>query len=517
MYPKIYDHTGQQLAILDNIIKESASIKRVVNGEFTFSFEAFEKELKSEYFDKGNNIYIEDQTFDIKYIEQTHESNVTYNIECEHVNYRLEDGEDNLYTSYAVIGTPTQILTDILSGTEFSVGSVNYTDVIAISINEEITRKKLIYQLVNALGGEIEYTNRGFTINILNTIGQNNGYEIRLGKNLKAITKIIDNRGGLKTYYTVDILALKNSNEYIENNLQELEVIGVGDTIRIIDQVIGLDIENRIISREYNPIFEINTNLEIANTIDLITDKINQIETNTIKQNKLYNNVSISSEEGFIAIRSDNKAKTVINATEGHSIYSDTGNGLVKNFFVDMDGRIKAKFIDILEDGTFGGAVKANQILIGGDNGYISFNDLIDAPDIPTIPSYIKSTYIDSIIVQSPTIVGGTVTGGVLKTIDGSAKRIVIDTHGIISYDGEYQNGFYAVAGTYNEGAMGINHNGVPVIQFHWNGQGEGFFGCGGNLKIQAGIGSYKTYFVGNVDFEEATVTGLPSVIAKFG
>mgnify|MGYP000905320124 CR=1 FL=1 len=33
MYPKIYDHTGQQLAILDNIIKESASIKRVVNGE----------------------------------------------------------------------------------------------------------------------------------------------------------------------------------------------------------------------------------------------------------------------------------------------------------------------------------------------------------------------------------------------------------------------------------------------------------------------------------------------------
>jgi hypothetical protein len=55
MYPRLYDHNRKLLAVLDNIIKETASIKRVVNGEFTFTFEAYEEELKSEYFDTNNN------------------------------------------------------------------------------------------------------------------------------------------------------------------------------------------------------------------------------------------------------------------------------------------------------------------------------------------------------------------------------------------------------------------------------------------------------------------------------
>lgn len=324
MYPKLYNNNGQLQAILDNIIKETASIKRVVNGEFTFAFEAYEKELKSEYFNPENNIIVDDQTFDIKYIEQNHETDVKYSIQCEHVNYRMEDGDENLYSTYAYTGTPKQILTDILSGTGFSVGVIQFTDVITISVNQEITRKKLIYQLANLLGGEIDYTDQGFTINILNTIGQNNGFQVKFGKNLKGITKIIDSRGGVKTYYKVNILELKNSNEYIEKGFRDLEVIGVGDTIDVIDQVIGLDIKNRILSKEYNPIFELNTVLEITNTIDLITDKINQIETESVKQNKSYNNVTISPEYGFRASLSDGFGRATLG---GGGISLDTGDG----------------------------------------------------------------------------------------------------------------------------------------------------------------------------------------------
>lgn len=206
--------------------------------------------------------------------------------------------------------------------------------------------------------GEVDYTNLGFTINILASIGKNNGFQAHFGKNLKGIRKIIDNRGGLKTYYSVDIIMLKNSNEYIEKELRDLEIIDVGDTIQLIDPVIGLDIQNRVLSREYNPIFEVNTKLEIANNIELITTKIKQIETSSVHKNKIYNGARISAEDGFIAERSDGKAKTVMNATEGISIYSDAGSGLTRNFFVDLDGRIKAKSIDIDESGTFGGKVK---------------------------------------------------------------------------------------------------------------------------------------------------------------
>jgi len=359
LYPKLYNSNGQVLAVLDNIIKETASIKRVVNGEFTFAFEAYEKELKSEYFDPANVLVVDGQTFDIKYIEQEHETDVKYSIQCEHVNYRMEDGEENLFPSYTYTGTPTQILSNILAGTEFSVGTVEFTDPITITVNTEITRKSLIYELANTLGGEVDYTNLGFTINILTSIGKNNGFQARFGKNLKGIRKIIDNRGGLKTYYSVDIIMLKNSNEYIEKELRDLEIIDVGDTIQLIDPVIGLDIQNRVLSREYNPIFEVNTKLEIANNIELITTKIKQIETSSVHKNKIYNGVHISAEDGFVAERSDKKAKTIMNATEGISIYSDLGDGLERNFYVDLDGRIKARAIDIDVDGTFGGTLTA--------------------------------------------------------------------------------------------------------------------------------------------------------------
>ena len=410
MYPKLYNSSGQVLAVLDNIIKETASIKRVVNGEFTFAFEAYEKELKSEYFKPDNNIVVDDQTFDIKYIEQNHETDVKYSIQCEHVNYRLEDGDENLYSTYAYTGTPKQILTNILSGTEFNVGTIQFTDVITISVNQEITRKKLIYQLANLLGGEIDYTDQGFTINILNTIGQNNGFQVKFGKNLKGITKTIDSRGGIKTCYKVDILELKNSNEYIEKGFRDLEVIGVGDTINIIDQVIGLDIQNRVLSKEYNPIFELNTILEIANTIDLITDKINQIETESVKLNKAYNNVTIDPEYGFRASLSDGSGRATLG---GGGISLDTGDGeggYTPAMFLNPITK-KYKYIgDVEVEGT---------ITITAGSG---IGNLSDAGALATLDN-IDETHITDSAITTPKLATGAVV----------ASKIAVDSLSAIS------------------------------------------------------------------------------------
>ena len=127
MLPQLYDKNKNLLAVLDNIIQDSARIRRVVNGEFIFEFDAFEKELKSEYFHEENMIVIDGQTFDIAYIEQKHEDNsIAYRIKCEHVNYRLIDGEENYYTAYTFISTPSQILANILQGTPFTVGQIDY-------------------------------------------------------------------------------------------------------------------------------------------------------------------------------------------------------------------------------------------------------------------------------------------------------------------------------------------------------------------------------------------------------
>lgn len=551
MYPQIYNSSGERLAVLDNIVKDSASIKRVVNGEFTFAFKAFEKELKSEYFDPNNSILIDNQTFDIKYIEQKHETEVVYEIQCEHVNYRLADGASNLYPSYVYTGTPSQILTNILSGTGFSVGTVSYGGVMTLTVNAEINKKNLIYELVNSLGGEIEYTNNGFSINILNTIGQDVGFQARFGKNLKGLSKIIDNRGGLKTYYDVDIVALKNSNEYIEKQLQDLEVIGVGDTIQIIDEVIGLNVQNRIISITYNPIFELNTKLEIANTIESITSTITKIEKSKIEKEAIYNGCKIGPDDGFVAERSDGKAKTVMNATEGISIYSDKGSGLVRNFYVDTNGFIQGKGLEIDDASFFYGKVAVTNgytdIVIDPDGAYpfkINYftrdifrvdtagnadlkqvtlrNDLVGSNYLNISPSGMyawdnsnsrKSFEIDSSgkayfrgdITSDAVITGATIRSGAVGT-----NRIELSSGSFkgIHSSGDLTGLVYEIKPT-GIVDLFLYHNGIKLAEFYDNIDSYAIRGTSSSNGLRLGGSSAPTYFDGHLYFGGTTIHSL--------
>ena len=325
MNPRLYNSSGVLVAVLDNIIKTSAKIKRVINGEFTFSYDAHESALKSEYFQPHNYVVIDSQTFDLKYVELLHEDGLTYTIEAEHALYRLQDGESNELDGYTFLGTPTEILTDLLSGTDFSVGTIAYTEIITLSINETITRKEAITYLANYLGGELDFRDLGFTIDILDTIGLNNGFEARFGRNLVGLTKIINGRDDeLDTYYKVDLYSLKNSTGYSADLLGGLELLGVGDTIKIIDDVTGLNVENRILSIQYNPVLEFATRLEIANKIELLTDAITDIETSVVYKDKEYNKVSISNEYGFRSELASKLARTTMGA---NSISMDKGDG----------------------------------------------------------------------------------------------------------------------------------------------------------------------------------------------
>ncbi|MDD3288110.1 MAG: hypothetical protein PHX43_03795 [Alphaproteobacteria bacterium] len=492
MYPKLYNSSGVHLATLDNIIKDSAEVERTVNGPFIFSFEALEAELKSEYFASDSMVLVEDQFFDVKYVEQLHSDDIRYTIQCEHVNYRLEDGSENLYPTYAYTGTPTQILTNILSGTEFSVGTVDFTAVITISVDQEITRKSLIYQLANLLGGEIEYTNNGFTLNVLNTIGKDDGFQIRFGKNMLGVKKIIDRRGELKTYYTVDLVELKNSEEYIRRGLQDLESVGVGDTVTLIDEVIGLNVQNRIVSITYNPIFAMNTKLEIANKLELISDKIFEVETlakakeyGAVQLDEPYNMTTISFEYGVRSTRSDLKARSTLGGGTLHLESGDGGGSYSDALYFDATAG-KYKFIgDIDATGTITGVelvggtinigggvftvdslghVVANSISIGsGASGISNFSD---AGALATLDS-ISGTYIDDNSITTPklnvstlsaiTANLGTVTAGTLTGVSVTSNSFTahnrIDIDSSNSNDGLYFTGTYS--GGYMRGGLG--------------------------------------------------------------
>ena len=81
-----------------------------------------------------------------------------------------------------------------------------------------------------------------------------------------------------------------------------------------------------------------NPTLEISKRKTSLSKTINDIRSETISNNGVYNNVQIGSAYGIRAVRSDGKAVTTINATEGISIKNQNE----KVFYVDTDGKLTA-------------------------------------------------------------------------------------------------------------------------------------------------------------------------------
>lgn len=390
-------NTNTKLAYLDDIIiEDSIEVTRKINGEFTLKFDVLEDNLKCGYFGDENYVAIDNFYFDIVYIEQIHSESVTYRIECENVTYRLIEDEKEFYT---YDGTPLQILTDILAGTEFIVGTVEPSTITTFAVHEETNKLGLLQLLAYHTNAELDFD--GFKISLKNTLGQNRGFQARFGKNLTGVKKIIDRRKGL-TYYAVDIVELRNHPSF--KGFEELEIIEEGDTIRIIDEVIGLDVANKVIKRTYNPIRSINTSLEIANSIEILTDSITKIRRDTVAKNKVYHGIRISPDTGFESIRSDKMARGVFNSdTFALQTGDGTGSNWINKLYFDpakgeyiFDGKLSATLIEALEaefDITISNVTITN--VLAAETGYIA-QLTVDSLDTSTkVHNFLKSDVSD--------------------------------------------------------------------------------------------------------------------------
>ncbi len=402
-------------AEIADLFTTEASISRTINQEFYISFSAPEQEMKTEYL-KDNSILADNQTFDIVLYEKSHSTGGYVNHKCEgyHVFYRLYN-ENTKRLSYARYATPTQILTEILAGTGFSVGQVDYNNIITFAVNEEATTGQIVMALANVLGGELEYSNKGFTINILDSIGTNNGFEISLGKNIKAITEVYDSRGGVSfSSYQVDILELKNSVEYIEKGLSQLEVIELGDTVYLIDEELGINAEQRILSKTYDPRFAKNTSVEIANTIELFTDSAVKVESNAVFKGKLYYGIKISPDIGFECERSDKLARTIMNADEFRMQKGDGNGSYTDSLYFDPIEQVYK----------FTGTLEANDIIGGTISGSVITGSDINGNNITG--GTISGSYMEGGTIQGGTITGGSIIGNSIQgnTITGGSISI---------------------------------------------------------------------------------------------
>lgn len=357
----------------DFIVKDTTSANRFeeLNGENTLSFEAVLESRISGHLTENSILECNNDYFDIAFLGKEHgEDGVqSVTVEGEHVSYRLNDPKYDLEI-FAETGTPQVIFQKLLVGTGFTIGVIESTTIMTYSVNEETSRRQLLVGFANLLGFEMVFNK--FQISLVVKRGSRDIQLYTTGKNVSVLSSSIDKRdmedNKPKKSYTCQSITLPNA------------MIGLGDDILLVQKELGVRETLRVVSYSYDPYSPYSTKLQIADFIQDLQDEAYRIEESTVSKGRVYNGCSIGPNDGFVAegrVEGSDEilSKTIMNATEGISIYSDSGEGLTRNFYVDLDGRIKGKGLDISGDATFEGAITGGTITLGDNGAFKVFSD----------------------------------------------------------------------------------------------------------------------------------------------
>ncbi len=301
---EIINKDYETLAYLNNI--ENGTVREVINGEYVISFTAIIEELKTDFlYDKNNLIKYDNDYFNIISIEEEHTADnmLKVYVNCEHISYdlieqtKLEYVENDRSAIY--------VMNDILKDTGFTFLGTDVTTTNSINIDKEIDIKSLLYLVATIWGGELKYFQK--TIELKQQLGINRGADFRFGKNLQSIKRLIDRVENTVSY---EIEVVQGS------ELQELGYFEIGDTIRVVDDMLKIEIDTRIIETEKDIVTGLNSRVilgqpikDLSNSFNNILNTVNQlnvkVDNNTIDLNNAINN-AITNVYGDIGSIYDN-------------------------------------------------------------------------------------------------------------------------------------------------------------------------------------------------------------------
>ena len=237
----------------------SSNIRETLEGEFTLSFTVMAKSalaLKTKQIAKLDNQY-----FELVQISKSIQGSLPVcSVLCEHVSYLLNH-EMYQISSFDFTGDPSVGLSQLLAGTPFSAGIVDFTESVTMKINQKVSRRAALMQFIAILGGEIQYD--GYSINIRSHRGSIDYIPVMGSKNVTNVAVSHDSRENASSY---DISFFK------------LMDLAVGDNVHIIFNPLGINVKTRIISLEYNPFYRFNIRVEVGRYRPSISDTFYRIE-----------------------------------------------------------------------------------------------------------------------------------------------------------------------------------------------------------------------------------------------
>ena len=237
----------------------SANIRETLEGEYTLTFSVLAKSalaLKVKQIAK-----IDGQYFEIVQVSKNLQGSLPIcSVLCEHVSYLLNHEMYNI-TEFDFTGDPAAGLAQVLSGTPFSAGVVDFTESVTMKINQKVSRRAALMQYIAILGGEIQYD--GNNINIRSHRGSTEYLQVMGSKNVTNVAVSHDSRENASSY---DISFFK------------LMDLAVGDNVHIVFNPLGISVKTRIISLEYNPFYRYNIRVEVGRYRPSISDTFYRIE-----------------------------------------------------------------------------------------------------------------------------------------------------------------------------------------------------------------------------------------------
>lgn len=509
-----------KLKVLDSdCVTELGTIESVLSSSFTeeinsikeISFSTILTEEVGEIINDTSVIEHDGDLFDIAtYKKQQSGMNLQVDVECEHISYRLNNPEYNI-EYFARTGTPTYILSKILEGTPFTVGTVEFTSNVTYSAQEAKSRRGLLMEFAAYIGAELDF--HGFEISLLQQRGSSTPKNLTSGRNINVLSKNFNKRERDSTGNPVV--------SYECELIRPME-LNLGDVVTLEYDRLDIDISLRIVSITKNPYNKYEVYFQIGNKIPGIQDDMYRIQTTTVTKDKIYNGVRIGPEYGLLVERSDKKARVIANATEGIRIQKGDGSGSYTDvIFLDTDGNgcftgkiLASQFeggsIDI-GDGQFTvdneGNVISNSMTITNGSITITRSDNKARVAIDSINGFkvqkgdgTGSVWTDVVYLDAEGNANftGIITGGMIRTA-ASGKRIEISENQIRHYsDLELLQGMSTNNQTTNFGDVEFYDGGTLVFRIY-NNLGNGVALTPENGKaLQIGGSNKDVYAWGN-------------------
>lgn len=257
---EIYNSAGTLQCSFPRVL--SASLCDKLSGERTLSFSVLAS--RSQSLSVGMTAKLDGQFYTVVRVAKKITGGFPVTMaQCEHITYLLNEEQYNLVT-FVFEGTPADGMTQLLSGTPFSVGVIEATGRVECAFTDQspLSRRSALMRFIDACGCEVEYD--GYKTNLRRHRGSTVRKSLMDGENVTDLAVTIDSRENTQSY---------------EISLFKMADLQAGDEVNITYTPMGVNVDTRIISIEYDPFYRYTVRVEVGDYVpNLLASTATQID-----------------------------------------------------------------------------------------------------------------------------------------------------------------------------------------------------------------------------------------------